>query len=191
VNVVLIAASEGGIKAVGDLLSCLPSDFPAAVLVVQHRPANLPGLLDTILGQRTPLRVKEAEDGEPLVAGTVFVAPADHHLLLAPDGCLGLSHSAKVKYSRPAAEVLFESAATYHKERVVAVVLTGRDSDGSAGVEAIKRAGGYVIAQDPATAVAPSMPTAALLTGAVDQVLTLPDIAPALAKLLAGSEQNR
>jgi two-component system chemotaxis response regulator CheB len=186
VAVVVIAASAGGVKAVGDVLGGLPAGFPAALLLVQHRAPDVAGLLDKILGLRTALRVKEAEAGEPIHPGTVYVAPADHHLLLDPGGSLRLSRSAKVSHVRPAAEVLFESVATNHKGRVVAVILTGRLRDGSAGALAVKRAGGYVIVQDPATAEAPSMPVAALLTGAVDQVLRLPDIGPALVALLTG-----
>jgi two-component system chemotaxis response regulator CheB len=191
VSVVVIAASEGGVKAVGDVLSSLPADFPATLLVVQHRSPGVPGLLDTILAQRTALQVKEAEGGESIHTGVVYLAPADHHLLLDPDGILRLSQSAKAKHVRPAADVLFESVASNHKGRVVALVLTGRLRDGSAGVEAVTRAGGYVIVQDPQTARAPSMPASALITGAVDQVLPLPEIGPALVKLLAdggGSE---
>lgn len=190
-NVVLVGASWGGVKAVGDVLSSLPSDFAAAVLVAQHRPADLPGFLPKTLGQRTALRVKEAEDREPICKGTVYLAPANRHLLLDPDGILRLSGSAKVNFACPAADVLFESAAANHKSRLVAVVLTGKGGDGGAGMEAIKGVGGYVIAQDPATAEASSMPVTALLTGAVDETLPLMDIGPALVRLVAESQPTR
>lgn len=97
-----------------------------------------------------------------------------------------LSQSPKVKHLRPAADVLFDSVAASHAGRVVAVVLTGNDRDGSAGIAAIKNKGGWVIVQDPATAEAPSMPISALTTGAVDQTLQLPDIPPVLVKMLGG-----
>ena len=183
-NVVVVAASLGGVEAVGDVLSGLPADFPAAVLVVQHRTAAPDSLLEEILARRTALRVKPGGDGEPISTGTVFVAPGGYHLLLDPDGLLRLSQSEKVRYVRPAADVLFESVAAHHKGRVVAVVLTGMDGDGSDGAVAVKEAGGYVIVQSPATAEAPSMPISALSTGAVDEAIPLWGIAPALVKRL-------
>jgi two-component system, chemotaxis family, protein-glutamate methylesterase/glutaminase len=187
-NVVVVAASLGGVEAVGDLLSGLPADFPAAVLVVQHRTASHNGLLEEILSRRTALRVQPGKDGEPIRTGTAYVAPGGCHLLLDPDGLLRLSQSDKVRHVRPAADVLLESVAANHEGRIVAVVLTGMDGDGSDGAVAVKEAGGYVIAQSPTTARAPSMPISALSTGAVDETLPLWGIAPALVKRLAVSQ---
>lgn len=187
-NVVVIAASVGGIEAVGDVLSGLPAAFPAALLLVQHRGAAVDSLLEEILGRRTALRVKTGESGEPIRIGTVYVAPGDYHLLLGSDGHLRLSHSDKVRHVRPAADVLFKSVAANHKGRVVAVVLTGMGCDGSAGVVAVEEAGGHVIVQCPSTAEAPSMPLSALSTGAVDETIPLLSIATTLVKLLAENE---
>lgn len=187
-NVVVIAASLGGIEAVGDVLSGLPAAFPAALLLVQHRGAAAESLLEEILSRRTALRVKAGESGEPIRTGTVYVAPGNYHLLLDSDGHLRLSQSDKVRHVRPAADVLFESVATNHTGRAVAVVLTGMGYDGSAGVVAVKEAGGHVLAQCPSTAEAPSMPLSALSTGAVDQTIPLSCIATTLVKLLAQNE---
>jgi two-component system chemotaxis response regulator CheB len=181
--VVALAASSGGVEALGFLLAGLPADFPAAVVVVQHigdRPSVLPGLL----AARTLLRVEHAQEGDALRPGAVFVAPPDRHLLVNPDGTLSLSRSAKVKHTRPAANPLFVSVAGSFGRRAIGVVLTGGGRDGSDGVRAIRKAGGTVIAQAEATCEDPSMPRSAVATGCVDHVVALADIAPALVALV-------
>jgi two-component system, chemotaxis family, protein-glutamate methylesterase/glutaminase len=183
--VVALAASAGGLAAISRILSGLPADFPAAVLVVLHRTAQEPFQLPDLLSRRTPLRVEQAREGTALRPATVFVAPPDWHLLVNVDGTLSLSRSAKVKSVRPSADRLFESLAAGFKERAIAVVLTGADGDGSGGVPIIKKMGGVVIAQDAATAEVPGMPLAAIATGAADRILPLEEIAPALVTLVA------
>jgi two-component system chemotaxis response regulator CheB len=188
-DVVALAASAGGLTALCRILSALPVDFPAAVVVLLHRTAQEPNLLAEILGRRTALRVEGAREGAVLRPATVFVAPPGFHLLVNAEGVLSLSQSAKVRFVRPSADRLFESLATSLKERVIAVVLTGGGSDGSGGVALIKTMGGTVIAQDVRTAEAPGMPMAAIATGQVDAVLALEAIAPALVRL-AGRESG-
>jgi two-component system, chemotaxis family, protein-glutamate methylesterase/glutaminase len=180
---VLVATSAGGLRALSTLLGDLPRDFPAPLLVVQHLSPGHESHLAAILTRRTPLEVKQAEAGELPRAGVVHIAPPDHHLLLAADGSLSLSPSAVVRHVRPSADLLFESVADHFTGRVIAVVLTGMQRDGAQGVRAIKQRGGTVIVQDPATAEFPGMPTAAVETGSVDQVLPLSKIAPALVAL--------
>jgi two-component system chemotaxis response regulator CheB len=119
-------------------------------------------------------------DGEPIAARTVYLAPRDHHLLVA-DGRMALSHSARVHFSRPAVDRLFESVANAAGPRAVAVVLTGMGGDGALGLAAVRAAGGATIVQDPATAEYPGMPRAACAGGAVDQVLPLAAVGPAIA----------
>lgn len=186
VDVVVIASSMGGIEALKAILGALPEGFPAAILVVQHRPADHRRLLAEILGRATPLRVKEADDGETLRGGTVFLAPPGNHLLVNAGGVLSLSQAQKMHHVRPSADPLFESAALAYGPRVIAVVLTGWDSDGSGGVRFIREGGGVVIAQDPLSCVAPSMPQSAIATGCVDRVLPLGEIGPALVNMIAG-----
>ena len=182
-GIVVIAASAGGVVAVPALLSGLPATFQVPILLVQHR-ATVPSVLESILRQNTPLSVVEAMDGNTLMAGTVFVAPPDHHLLLDMTGLLRLSDSAKVHHTRPAADPLFVSVADFYRERTIGVVLTGYGIDGSHGVEAIGRMGGYVIAQEPRTAEARGMPSAAIDTGCVNAILPLNEIGPALLELM-------
>jgi two-component system chemotaxis response regulator CheB len=152
-------------------------------VVVQHvaRSSQLP----KILGWRTALRVKWAEEGDRLRPGAVFLAPPDRHLVVNPGGTLSLSHAPRVHHVRPSAEPLFSSAAAAYGPRAVAVVLTGGDANGSAAVRDVKRAGGTVIAQDEATSEHFDMPRAAIATGAVDHVVPLGRIAPLLEELVA------
>jgi two-component system chemotaxis response regulator CheB len=183
-GIVVVAASAGGVMAVPDLLSGLPATFQVPILIVQHR-QNIPSVLESVFRSHTPLSVVEAMDGNSLIAGTVFVAPADHHLLLDMTGVLRLSRSAKVHHTRPAADPLFVSVADFYRERTIGVVLTGYGIDGSHGVEAIGKMGGYVIAQEPRTAEAPQMPSAAIQTGYVNAILSLNEIGPALLDLMS------
>jgi two-component system chemotaxis response regulator CheB len=165
------------LRAIREILSALPNDFPGAVVIVQHIPPHKKSHLAEILGRCTALKVKQAAAGDKLRAGEVFVAPPDHHLLVNPIGRLSLSRAAKVRFSRPAVDVLFESVAMSCGEQGVAVVLTGGDFNGSKGVRAIRAAGGIVVAQDEATCEVFGMPRAAIATGVVDFVLPLDEIA--------------
>jgi len=183
-DVVAIAASAGGLKALSEALSALPPDFPAAIVVVQHLDPRHRSLMAEILSRRTALAVKQAEHGDALCPGTVWIAPPDNHLLVNPDGTLSLSRSELVHFVRPSADLLFESVAASYKDRAIAVVLTGSGSDGAMGVEAIKKMGGTVIAQDESTSDFSGMPSAAVQTGRVDFVLPLDEIAAALISLM-------
>jgi two-component system, chemotaxis family, protein-glutamate methylesterase/glutaminase len=183
-DVVAIAASAGGLAAISAVLGALPANFPATVLIVQHVDPRHRSLMAEILARRSSLRIKEAEEGDTLVAGTVYIAPPNRHLLANSDGTLSLTQSELVHFVRPSADLLFESVAASYKDRAIAVVLTGTGTDGNMGVQAIKRLGGTVIAQDRETAEFSGMPAAAIQAGAVDFVLPLGEIAPALVSLV-------
>lgn len=183
-EIVALASSAGGLAALTSVLSGLPRDFPAPVVLVQHLDPSHRSLLADMLSRRTPLSVKMAEEGDRLSGGWVFIAPPDHHLAVRPEGSLSLTKGHPVHFLRPAANVLFESVAAAFGDRALAVVLTGTGSDGSAGVRAIKRMGGMVIAQDAATSEFFGMPKAAIESGSVDFILPLDEIAPALTTLV-------
>lgn len=187
-DVVALASSAGGLQALSQVLSGLPVEFPAAVAVVQHLDPRHRSLMADILSRRTALQVKQAEEGDRLCAGTVYIAPPDKHLLVNGDGTCSLSHSELVHFVRPSADLLFESVAASFKERAIAVVLTGSGSDGSMGVRGIKKMGGTVIAQDQATSEFFGMPGAAIQTGSVDFVLPLAEIPSALVTLVMTGE---
>ncbi|MET8690493.1 chemotaxis protein CheB [Streptomyces sp. NPDC004732] len=183
-DVVLIAASAGGIRGLGTLLAGLRAPCPVPVLVAQHLRRERETQIVRILTRTSTLRVKLAADGESPEAGTVYVAPPDHHLCVEKDGELSLSNAGRINHARPAADPLFESAARVYGPRIIACVLTGADGDGARGVEAVKAHGGTVIVQDPASAEFYGMPEAAVNTGKADAVLPLEDIAAALNRLL-------
>lgn len=183
-NVVAIGASLGGLKAIDKILSALPANFPAAIVVVQHLSSLYTSYMPELLNRHTPLRVKHAEAGELLRPRTVYIAVPGKHLLINLDGTLCLSDAAKVNFVRPAADKLFISLAASYKSRAIAVVLSGRQTDGLLGVLAVKKHGGIAIAQDEATSECFDMPKSAISTGKVDWVLPLNAIAPALVSLV-------
>jgi len=189
-DVVAIASSAGGLNALSEVLSALPANFPVAIVVVQHLDPRHRSLMAEILSRRTRLPVKQAEEGDRLRGGTVYIAQPNRHLLVNRDGTLSLSQSELVHFVRPSADLLFESVAGSYRERAIAVVLSGTGSDGAMGVQGIKKMQGTVIAQDQATSEFFGMPGAAIQTGTVDFVLPLSEIAPALATLVSGAERE-
>ncbi len=183
-DVVALAASAGGLTALSSVLADLPAGFPAGILVVQHLDPRHRSLMADILSRRTHLEVKQAEDGDRLAGGRVYIAPPNRHLLLNGDGSLSLTQTELVHFVRPSADLLFESVAASYKDRSIAVVLSGSGGDGSMGVKAIKKMGGTVLAQDQRTSEFFGMPGAAIDGGSVDFVLPLEEIAPALVTLV-------
>lgn len=185
-EIVALAASAGGLKALTDVLATLPVDFPAPIVVVQHLDPRHRSLMAEILGKRTVIPVKEAREGDCIAPGQVYVAPPNRHLLVNADGSLSLTQTELVHFVRPSADLLFESTAAAYRDRAIAVVLSGSGKDGAMGVRAIKKMGGTVIVQDEKSSEFFGMPEAALQTGAVDFVLPLHEIGPALQTLVKG-----
>jgi two-component system chemotaxis response regulator CheB len=186
---ILMAASTGGIRALSQIFRGLPEDFPAPIVVVLHRPAKHGSLLVRVLQRETRLNVQEARPGEPLQAGTIYVARSDLHLTVTSAGTFSYVDGERIKHVLSSANPLFMSSAAAFGERVIAVVLTGFGSDGADGVQSVKAHGGIVIAQDEQTSQAFGMPGAAIQTGAVDYVLPLEDIAPTLVRLVSERQQ--
>ncbi|MFG1792144.1 chemotaxis protein CheB [Nocardia sp. NPDC049149] len=182
--VVAIASSAGGIAALFTVLGALPATLPVPLLVVQHLDPRHKTVLAELLSRRTELRVKLAQTGETIEAGTVYIAPPNHHLLVEPTGVLALSGSELVHFVRPSADLLFESVAGAYGTRAIACVLTGSGSDGATGVSAVKSRGGTVVVQDPAEAEFKGMPGAAVATGDVDLVVPLDEIAEVIRGLV-------
>ena len=180
---VIIGGSAGGLEALGDIVSALPSDFALPVLVVQHLHPSDDGSLVRYLGRITHLRVLEPCDKERFEPGCVYTAPANYHMLVEQSGTIALCVSEKVNWSRPSIDVLFGSAARAWGESVIAVILSGASADGTKGIWAVKEAGGLTIAQDPASAESPVMPQAAIDAGGVDEVLRLEEIGQRLIEL--------
>jgi two-component system chemotaxis response regulator CheB len=187
-DVIAVAASAGGFTAISSLLSALPADFPAAIVVVQHLDPRHRSLMAELLGRRTKLNLKQAKSGDVLQPGFVYFAPPDHHLLVKPDSSLELTQTELVHFVRPSADPLFESVAASYRRRAVAIVLSGTGNDGSMGVQAIKKMGGMVIAQDEASSEFFGMPGAAINTRSVDLILPLEEVGMALATLVFRGE---
>ncbi|MEM8642908.1 MAG: chemotaxis protein CheB [Cyanobacteria bacterium P01_G01_bin.54] len=183
-DIIAIATSAGGLRALSAVLGGLPANFPAMIVVVQHLDPRHRSLMADILSRRTPLEVKQAQENDQLQRGQVYIAPPNRHLLVNPDGTLSLTQSELVHFVRPSADLLFDSVAASFQERAIAVVLTGTGSDGEMGVQAIKEMGGTVVAEDQNTAEFSGMPLAAIRTGSVDFVLPLDEVAPALITLV-------
>ncbi len=182
-RLVVIAASAGGLAAVSAIISALPASFPLPIALVQHRTAELPNLLTHVLERRTKLHVRNAENGDELLPGTLYVAMPGAHLIVDANRRLGLDHGPKSHHVRPAGNELFETAASVFGRGVIGVVLSGGDSDGMEGTRAVKRAGGIVIAQDKETSFIFSMPQHAIGTGDVELVLPMTEISRALESL--------
>jgi two-component system, chemotaxis family, protein-glutamate methylesterase/glutaminase len=176
----IIAASAGGLGALSVVLGSLRPDFPLPIVIVQHIHPHHASQLASILSRRTGLAVKEAAQHDVLIAGNVYVAPPDFHAEFL-GGSILLTHTPQVHFVRPSADRSFVSGA--REGRVIGVVLTGAGVDGADGVVAIKAAGGIVIAQDRVTAEHFGMPRAAIETGAVDYILPVGEIGPALTAL--------
>jgi two-component system chemotaxis response regulator CheB len=186
-DIVAIAASPGGVIALLQIMTELPADFPAAIVVVQHLDPRHPSLMPQIFGRRSNLPVEAPFEGMKVKRGHVYLAPPDRHMLINRDGTVSLTQTELVNFVRPSADLLFESVAAAYGERAIAVVLTGAGKDGSMGVTAIKKRGGTVIVQDETTSAFFSMPSAAIRTGTVDFVLSLDEIPPALVTLVGAT----
>jgi two-component system chemotaxis response regulator CheB len=185
-KIIVVGTSTGGLAAMQVLLPGLSEDFPWAVILVQHRSKEPGSELCHFLQKHCRLQVAEPEDKEPIMAGQVYLAPRDYHLLVEK-GSFALSTEGPVYYARPSIDVLFESAADAYGADVVGIVLTGANGDGARGLARIKAGGGLALVQDPATAYAPDMPRAAIAATSVDRILPLPDIAPFLNVLGRGT----
>lgn len=182
-NAVVMGVSTGGVSALKIVLGALPTDFPIPILVVTHITPDSDNGLAVLLDTLCSIRVKEADEGENILKGTVYLAPANYHLLIEQDGILALSIDPPVNYARPSVDVLFESAADVYGNTVIGVIMTGAGSDGSRGLLQIKNSGGLTIVQNPANAEMNSMPLNALKLQKADYIVTLKEIPQLLLNL--------
>jgi two-component system, chemotaxis family, protein-glutamate methylesterase/glutaminase len=187
VRAIVIGASTGGPRALSVVLPNLCALVDLPILIVQHMPKGFTASLAESLGRETKKRVVEATDGMPLETGTVYIAPGGQHLVIrgpASSAKTGLNEQPPENGCRPSADVLFRSAATVFGSAVAAIILTGMGRDGTAGLAALKRAGGYVFAQDEATSVVWGMPGSAVEAGVTDEILPVDQIARSVAAML-------
>ncbi|MES1244826.1 MAG: chemotaxis protein CheB [Acidobacteriota bacterium] len=174
---VVVGASAGALDALSILLPALPHGYPLPILMVIHLPPDRKSAMADLLRAKCRVDVREAEEKEPIEGGTVYLAPPDYHLLVESDRRLSLSSEEPVNYSRPAIDVLFETAADTFGAGLVGVVLTGANSDGARGLRAVTDAGGVGLVERPDTAYAPIMPRAALGACPNARALSLEEIA--------------
>src|SRR3954466_1987515 len=181
-DIIVIGASAGGVEALSRIAAELPRDIRACILVVLHISRGR-SMLPEILTRAGRLPAAHPTDGEPLQYSRIYVAVPDHHLVVQ-DGKVRVAHTASENSVRPAVDPLFRSAARIYGSRVIGVILSGALDDGTAGVAAIKQAGGITIAQDPDEAFSPGMPRRATGSGNIDHVLALRDIPLLLSALV-------
>lgn len=181
-DIIVIGASAGGVEALSRLVVQFPKDLAAAVFVVQHVSPTAAGHLAAILNRASPLPATLAQDGERFESAHIYVAPPDHHLFIK-QGSLRVMRGLRENRVRPAIDPLFRSAAVTYGARVVGVLLTGLQSDGTAGLLAVKRCGGMAVVQDPAEALYPDMPLSAIEHVEVDYCLPVTKMGAVLYKL--------
>ncbi|MBO9711754.1 chemotaxis protein CheB [Sphingomonas sp.] len=182
---VAIGASAGAIQALSVILPTLPADYPLPILIVVHVPADRSNILAPLFQAKCRLVVREAEDKEPALAGNIYFAPADYHLLVENDGSLSLANDEPVQHSRPSIDVLFESAADAFGAALIGIILSGANADGALGLKAVADAGGTTLVEEPATAYADTMPIEALKACPSARALTLAGIAQFLMEATA------
>jgi two-component system chemotaxis response regulator CheB len=183
-DAVVIGASAGGMQALTAILPLLPADYPLPVVVVQHISPQSDNYMVRYFANLCPMKVKEADEKEPLQPGTIYFAPPNYHLLIEQSRTFSLSTEGRVKFSRPSIDVLFESAADAYCSRLIGIILTGANDDGSRGLQRIKLCGGLTIVQTPGSAEASAMPQAAISLARPDLILPLQGIAEKLVELL-------
>jgi two-component system chemotaxis response regulator CheB len=181
-KIVVIGSSAGGISAIHEILQRLPADFPCPILIVHHLSSQYRSHLAEIFTRNAQLTVKEAEDGEKITAGVVYIAPPDHHLVTQA-GRILLTNAPAIRHLRPSVDTLFEAVAAEYGPACIAVVLSGCGRDGSEGLIAVRKAGGYTVVEDPAGAEFGFMPTAAIATECADAILPPSGIAEKLISL--------
>jgi len=170
---IVVGVSAGGLAALVEVLPKFDINMMLPVMIVQHQSNDSDDFLVRYFDQLCRQSVREVEDKMPVESGTIYFAPANYHLLVEPDRTLSLSTENRVNYSRPSIDVLFESAADAYTDRLVGIILTGANPDGTNGAARIKELGGLIIAQDPETAEAKAMPMSVIKHVQVDHILPL------------------
>jgi two-component system chemotaxis response regulator CheB len=164
------------------MFSCLPKEFNTPIIIVQHIGSQSENLWISLLNDKSNLYIKEADEKESIEQGKVYIAPSNYHLLIERDKTFSLTIDERVNYARPSIDVLFESAAEAYKSKLIGVILTGSNNDGTNGLKRIKEYGGLTIVQDPANAESAYMPASAIAAIQPDYILSLEDIIKLLIK---------
>jgi len=185
-DALVVGVSTGGINALRKIVPFLSVRLRLPVIVVQHLHPEGGNYPVRALRGLSALRVKEAEDGEIAVPGHVYIAPPGKHLLVKNGGMLTFFRGRPVNFARPSIDLLFAAASRVYGERLMGLILTGANKDGSLGLKRVGERGGLTLVQEPGTAEADSMPRSALRAARVDHVLTLENIAPFINAVAGG-----
>jgi len=173
---IVIGVSSGGLNVMKVMFSLLPKDFSTPIIIVQHIGKYSENLWIKLLSDKSNLEIKEADEKEKIEKGKVYIAPANYHLLIERDKTFSLTIDERVNFARPSIDVLFESAAEAYQNKLIGVVLTGSNNDGSKGIKRIKECGGLTIVQDPETAESNYMPASAIEAILPDYILPIEEI---------------
>jgi len=187
---IVIGVSSGGMNAMKVMFSLLPKEFNTPIIIVQHISSQSENLWIRLLNDKSNIYIKEADEKESIEQGKVYIAPPNYHLLIERDKTFSLTVDERVNFARPSIDVLFESAAEAYKNKLIGVILTGSNNDGTNGLKRIKEYGGLTIVQDPATAESSYMPASAIAVVQMDYILTLENIIKLLIKIDAQKEYS-
>lgn len=167
----VVGGSTGSLEVLLQVLPALKPPLSFALVIILHRKNSTDSTLANLLSLKTSMTLTEVNDKDPIRPGALYLAPADYHLLIEQDRTFSLDDSEKVNYSRPSIDVTFESAADVYRHSLVGILLSGANADGTAGLKAIKKAGGTAVVQQPDTALVAFMPQHAVLNANIDHVL--------------------
>lgn len=176
-DALIIGGSAGSLEVLLKILPDIDIHISFPIIIVVHRKHGADSLLPVLLSSRTKLLVKEVDEKEKIVAGTVYVAPSDYHLLIEQDQTFSLDYSEKINYSRPAIDATFQTAAEVYKSKLVCMLLSGSNADGVNGLKSVKAWGGMALIQDPQSAQVAYMPAQAKLNVEIDRELAIEDMA--------------
>jgi two-component system chemotaxis response regulator CheB len=186
---IVIGGSAGSLHAILQLLPALDTNLGAAIIIVLHRQSHYDSVLTELLGVKTTLEVKEAEEKEPVLPGVIYIAPADYHLLLESDYTFSLDYSEKVNFSRPSIDVTFSAAASVYGKNLAALLLSGANADGTEGLQSVKAMGGITAVHNPVNAEVDFMPRQAMNQVTVDHVLEIAEMADFINRFASGVTQ--
>jgi two-component system chemotaxis response regulator CheB len=175
-KLLVIGGSAGSLQVILSLLAAIGEGFPMPVLILLHRNGGFESSLEDIFSSRTSLPIREVEEKDPLRAGTIYLCPADYHVLLEKDHSFSLDYSERVHFSRPSIDVTFRSAADIFGPGLICLLLSGGNSDGAEGMQYVQERGGLTAVQDPATADVPYMPQQVINRMKVDFIVPTDDI---------------
>lgn len=183
-QLVIIGGSAGSLDVLMSVVAQLRPELSVPVLVIVHRKQDNDNLMESLLSYKSTLPVKEAEDKEPLLPGNIYIAPADYHLLIEKNNTIALDASEKVNFSRPSIDVSFQSAAEVYGDKLICILLSGANADGTEGLISAKQTGALLMVQDPLSAEVSFMPMQALKTLSVDYIIRGDEIAALLNELV-------